>query len=145
MRIGLRGKRRGFTLAELLTALVIMGILAGLGATLRRPVTARSEAERAMRWLYGVILRSDRTGRSFTLRVPGPIEVTWNRTGEVESLEAARGCSFVRSTMKRTWSAQWGTLTPALTAEVRGPGRDRYYLIVSGQGRIRISDSPPED
>ena len=67
-----RGARRAFTLVELLVVLavlVVLGMVGGLGVSALARQTARREAERAMHWLYGVLLRADRTGRKFSLRV----------------------------------------------------------------------------
>ena len=150
-----RGARRAFTLVELLVVLavlVVLGMVGGLGVSALARQTARREAERAMHWLYGVLLRADRTGRKFSLRVQerNALVVDWQDASE--RLEAGRGCSFERRGSASdiaetyvTYSPVWGTFTSALTVKVRGPGGDLFFLILSGQGKVRISPSPQLD
>ncbi|MCR4819406.1 MAG: prepilin-type N-terminal cleavage/methylation domain-containing protein [Fretibacterium sp.] len=147
-----RRTRRAFTLLELLVVLAVLGVLGmagGLGVSALARQTARREAERAMHWLYGVLLRADRTGRKFSLRVQEgkALIVDWEDSSE--RLEATRGCSFERrdsiSGIEEafvTYSPVWGTFTPALTVQVRGAGGDLFFLIISGQGKLRVSPSP---
>ena len=143
---------RAFTLVELMITLALLGLLGtavglGVGALTRQ--TARREAELAMHWLYGVLLRADRMGRQFSLRVQGgtALVVDWGTGGE--RLEASGGCSFSRlgnATGRAgdpiVYSPVWGTFTPALTLQVRGPGGDTFFLLLSGQGKLRLSGSP---
>lgn len=146
-----RGTHRAFTLVELLVVLavlVVLGMVGGLGVSALARQTARLEADRAMHWLYGVLLRADRTGKKFTIRVQKTaLVVDWRDASE--RLEAGRGCSFERRGSASdiaetyvTYSPVWGTFTSALTVQVRGPGGDLFFLILSGQGKVRISPSP---
>ncbi|MBR1671576.1 MAG: prepilin-type N-terminal cleavage/methylation domain-containing protein [Fretibacterium sp.] len=141
-------RRAAFTLVEALIALAVLGLMGAMGATVawgRR--TGEREADRAMRWLYSFLARSDRTGMSFSLEVePRRLTVTWKQTGEAEGLDASEGCSFqrrARTGPSSLYSPQWGTFTPALTLEVTGARGDAHYLILSGQGRVRTSAIPP--
>lgn len=149
-----KGARRAFTLVELLVVLavlVVLGMVGGLGVSALVRQTARLEADRAMHWLYGVLLRADRTGKKFTIRVQKTaLVVDWRDASE--RLEAGRGCSYERqgsaSDMAETYiiySPAQGTFTSALTVQVRGPGGDLFFLILSGQGKVRISPSPQLD
>lgn len=147
----MRAPRRGaFTLIELLVALLILGVL-GAGAGLRVWTfhTPQREADRAMRWLYGVLARADRTGQSFSLHIgdgrPSCLVAIRDGLGESERLEASEGCSFERrlsDIANVTYSPQWGTFTAAMTIRVRGAGGGAHYLILSGQGRLRTAPSP---
>ena len=149
-----RGRaRRAFTLVELLVVLAVLGALGtmgGLGLNTLARQTARREADRAMHWLYSVLLRADRMRKPFSLRVEGKTALAVEWRGMTERLEASGGCSFKRigsvSGEAGTvvfYSPVWGTFTPALTVQVQGPGGDAFFLILSGQGKVRISDSPP--
>ena len=144
-----KGTRRAFTLAELLVVLAVLGVLGmagSLGVSAMSRQTAKREAERAMHWLYSVLLRADRTGRKFSLHVEGisALVVEWEDASE--RLEASRGCSFERQGIVSgmtglfvTYSPVGGTFTSALTVQVRGPGGDLFFLILSGQGKVRVS------
>ena len=153
---GGRPRRAAFTLAEILIVLMIMGMLGGtwaaVGAWGRQ--TAAREADRAMRWLYGVLLRADNRGRSFYLSVTSSyLMVTWLAPHATERLEASEGCSFERRAgpdwrggaydTETVYSAQWGTFTPSMTVRVTDAHSGVHYLILSGQGRARTSDEPP--
>ncbi|MCR5347469.1 MAG: type II secretion system GspH family protein [Fretibacterium sp.] len=154
---GYRAQRahRAFTLTELLVVvavLAILGTMGSLGMSALTRQTAKQEAERAMHWLYSVLLRADRTGRKFSLRVEGETDLVVEWRGAPERLAASVGCSFKRrgrvvgeAGTFVTYSPVWGTFTPALTVQVGGPGGDVFFLILSGQGKVCISDSPPQD
>ena len=153
---GGRPRRAAFALAEILIVLMIMGMLGGtwaaVGAWGRQ--TAAREADRAMRWLYSVLLRADNRGRSFYLSVASSyLAVTWQAPHATEMLEASEGCSFEHRAgpdwhggahvSEIVYSAQWGTFTPGMTVRVTDARGDVRYLILSGQGRARTSDEPP--
>ena len=147
-------RRAAFTLVEILTVLILLGVLATAGVGLSpalRQRTAAQEADRLMRRLYGVMARADSRGEKFDLVVDDrspSLLVRWKRTQTVEKLEAARGCSLTRRSSAGAYSTtirytpQWGTFTSAMTVRVTGTGGDAHYLILSGQGRIRTGATP---
>lgn len=104
-----------------------------------------------MRKIYNIFLRADYTGRSFRLEakpdLTNYIIVTWIDTSESEKILATKGCYFRNLNRVGGYEIKYypdtKTVTPALTLEVTGTAGDLYYLIISGQGRIRISDTPP--
>ena len=93
----MRCARRAFSLAEILIVLTILAALSGsvlsVGAVWGRP-TAAQEADRAMRWLYGVVARADLSGRPFGLGVDEDaqcLQVRWEKPRSVERLPARSG------------------------------------------------------
>lgn len=149
------GSRAAFTLFELLAVLAILSMLGALGWSAARLGGIRSaerEADRTMRWIYRLIARADRTGQPFVLMANSHAELStisasWQDSLRSDRLEATEGFLFRRiaggRVFESVYSPQWGTFTPALTLRVRGPDGDEHYLIVSGQGRIRTSPTPP--
>ncbi len=153
--IGTKGRgRRAFTLVEILAVLVVVGFAgAGVALRLRERHSPEHEADRAMRWLYNIITKADRTGQSFTLRVgegsSSCLLANWGVLHSTDRLDAQGGCVYKRlvaflggnkSIAGVTYSPQWGTFSSALTLEVANPGSGaRHYLIISGQGRLRTS------
>ena len=98
----MKAVRRAFSLAEVLIVLAILAALGGsvlsVGAIWGRP-TAAKEADRAMRWLYGVVARADLAGRPFDLRVDERaqrLQVRWEKPMDVEQLSARSGCTLQR-------------------------------------------------
>lgn len=150
----MKSVRRAFSLAELLIVLAILAALGGsvlsVGAIWGRP-TAAKEADRAMRWLYGVVARADLAGRPFDLRVDEGaqrLQVRWGKPMGVEQFSARNGCTLQRvgaggATGSAHYAPQWGTFSSALTVLVRDAEGKRHFLILSGQGRIRTSAHPP--
>lgn len=154
----IKGARRAFTLVELLIVLAVLGVVGMVGSLSLSAMshqTARREAERAMHWLYGVLLRADQSGKKFSLSVKGKTALVVDWEDASEQLEASRGCSFKRQERQGsnlgtgklfvTYSPAWGTFTSALTVQVQGPGEDVFFLILSGQGKVRISPSSQLD
>ena len=145
-----------FSLVEILVVLAVLGTVgaASFGVITWRP-SARYEAERAMSWLYGILARADNNGVSFVLKLNSNVRASgliadWENNGvNVETWDAGEGCTLKREfsggTSKVIYSPQWGTFTPALTVEFTGGGGDIFYLIISGQGRLRISEKPSTD
>ncbi len=141
-------RRSGFSFAELLIVLLI--ISAGFYFTVKidiRSQTAEREADRLMRKIYNIFLRADYTGQKVTLtaepRLNDYIIVLWRNPYKEEKVTATDGCYFKNLNSsgghEMIYEPQWGTLTPAVQLEVTGTKGDKYYLIISGQGRIRIS------
>ena len=148
---------RAFTLIEVLVVMAVLAVIgaAGFGVVTWRP-TARREAESAMSWLYGILARSDRSGVSFDLKVEagaqnGGLVAVWGRKSlGSDRWDAGEGCALRRvfsgsGTNLIHYSPQWGTFTPALTVKMTGGGGDVCYLVISGQGRLRVSDFQPVD
>ena len=142
---------KAFTLAELLIALLILTVSAGmflLNIKDFNKIDSKREADRAMRWFYNIMQRADHTGEKFELSVPlnlnEYIYIQWAKSLNKEFLYASEGCLFknYNSAFSMTYAPQWGTLTPGLTLEIKDYKNNLYYLIISGQGQIRISDSP---
>lgn len=150
----MRCARRAFSLAEILIVLTILAALSGSVLSVRaiwgRP-TAAQEADRAMRWLYGVVARADLSGRPFGLGVDEDaqcLQVRWEKPRSVERLPARSGCTFQwlgvgSATVDSHYAPQWGTFSAALTVLVRDAEGRRHFLILSGQGQIRTADHPP--
>ncbi len=149
-------KQPAFSLIEILVVLTLLAVIgtAGLGV-IRWAPTARREAEQSMSWLYSILARSDRSGVSFSLRVetneihPGIVAVWDRKDAEEERWDAGKGVSLRRvasggGPSRIIYSPQWGTFTPALTVKVTGSKGDVAYLILSGQGRVRVSDQPSQ-
>ena len=144
----MKSVRRAFSLAEILAALG--GSVLSVGAIWGRP-TAAKEADRAMRWLYGVVARADLAGRPFDLRVDEGaqrLQVRWGKPMGVEQFSARSGCTFQwlgvgSATVDSHYAPQWGTFSAALTVLVRDAEGRRHFLILSGQGQIRTSAHPP--
>ena len=149
--------KRGFafSLVQILVVLAVLGTggAANFGVITWRP-SARHEAERAMSWLYGILARADNNGMSFVLKLNSSglasgLIADWGNNGvNVETWNAGEGCKLNRvpvGTSKVIYSPQWGTFTPALTVKFTGGGGDVHYLIISGQGRLRISEKPSTD
>lgn len=146
--------RRAFSLAEVLIVLAILAALSGsvlsVGAIWGKP-TAAKEADRAMRWLYGVVARADHLGQPFDLRVDEGtqrLQVRWGKPRSVEHLPARSGCTFhwlrvSDTTADSHYVPQWGTFSSAMTVLVRDAEGQRHFLILSGQGQIRTADHPP--
>lgn len=142
-----------FTLVELLISTTIIGIVSGAAmiafGRFSLQITPKREAERALNWLYLTTEKAENAGRSFSIYIKnGSLAVLMNGDGEPETLRSSEGCSFRRQgsggdSLRSVYSAQWGTFTPAMTIEVSG-GAPNSYIILSGQGRMRISDSPPD-
>lgn len=141
---------KAFTLAELLIALLILTASAGmflLNIKDFNKIDSKREADRVMRWFYNIMQRSDHTGEKFSLTISTSfddhIRIEWNKSLNKEFLYASEGCQFRnRGFNPMIYAPQWGTLTPGLTLEIKDYKNNLYYLIISGQGQIRISDSP---
>ncbi len=150
----MKAVRRAFSLAEVLIVLAILAALGGsvlsVGAIWGKP-TAAKEADRVMRWLYGVVARADLAGRPFDLRVDERaqrLQVRWGKPMGVEQFSAHNGCTLQRvgaggATGNAHYAPQWGTFSAALTVLVRDAEGRRHFLILSGQGQIRTSAHPP--
>ncbi|MBQ4418171.1 MAG: prepilin-type N-terminal cleavage/methylation domain-containing protein [Synergistaceae bacterium] len=141
---------KAFTLAELLIALLILTVSAGMFLLNIKDfykIDSKHEADRLMRWFYNIMQRSDHTGEKFSLTISisfdDHILIEWNKSLKSEFLYASKGCQFRnRGFNPMIYAPQWGTLTPGLTLEIKDYKNNLYYLIISGQGQIRISDSP---
>lgn len=162
-------RHRAFTLIELLISITIIGIVSGAAmiafGRFGSYTTAKREAERAVRWLYFVMERAENDGRSFSIYIDDDsITVLMKPRGNMQSaggnkpelLRISDGFSFMSlggGSARTVYSAQWGTFTPAMTIRVSRTderirsqeGDRRQYIILSGQGRIRISDSAPSN
>ena len=146
-------KFSGFSLIELLIALLILTAMAGsilLNFRDFNKVSAEQEADRIMRWLYNIMLRADYSDKKFELTAfqsfSDNIYIKFYGAAEPEYLYASSGCKFKNnnSTSSMIYEPQWGTLTPSLTLQIQDYKNNLYYLIISGQGQIRTSDSPAE-
>jgi len=146
--------RSGYTLAETLIVILILGILAGSSVVIYRGVNqsraSEREAQRLARWLNNVITVSNRTGRAFRLNVPGNvmrdyIEVTWQNPLSRVTYTSIYGNMFTRqggASVESLYSPQWNALVPTITIRV-SRGNAAHFVIVSQSGRVRTSRSPP--
>jgi len=150
----LRSSRLGYTLAELLVVILIIGIFAGTSSViyrgLRQGRAPEREAQMLARWLTNLVTISNRTGRTFLLNVPGNVtrgyvEAIWlNPSGRV-TYTSVYGGVFIRhggAGVESLYTPQWGSMVPTITIRV-GQGREVYYVIVSQSGRVRTSRFPP--
>jgi len=144
----------GFTLAETLVVILIIGILAGSSVVLYRGMNqsraAEREAQRLARWLNNIITISNRTGRPFRLNSPGNItrdyiEVTWQNPLNRVVYTSAYGCRFTRhggASVESIYYPQWNAMVPTITISV-SRGNAVHFVIVSQSGRVRTSINPP--
>ena len=148
-----RERKRAFTLVELLAAMMVLGIFAfSLSAFPKNRQSPEKEAEHLARWLTHLTALSNRSGRPFTIVCPGNvtrsyIEAFWQNPQGKENYTSAYGCGFTAyrgNTIDCIYTPQWGTLTPTATIKVTA-GRVEHYVIVSQHGKVRTSNTPPQD
>lgn len=146
-------RRKGFTLVELIIAIMIMGILAGamtLNSTMSRQ-TARKEAEKVALLLSSLTQRADRIKGSFDIVLQDQkgttdeyqtISVDWHvgkLLGLSLPLKASTGCSFSGVVNYSVLKYPNGVLVKTVKTEeanagcikVKGAGESPYYVIIS--------------
>ena len=148
-------KRKALLMIELLIALLIIAITAGV-FTLRADfwsITPKREAERLFAKLSSLMLKADRTQTHFQLEVnPDKITVNWNSeyTNLVfknnlftEDIPASKGCSY-------SWNAPADILyysyitnrySQGATITITGKGSPYYVKIAAVGSRVRITDT----
>ena len=156
-------KHRAFTVIELFIGIAVMAMISSVALMSVNVAkqTAKREAERVQAYIYRVIQSADRRGQGFTLdtifqdsedgRRQFFIEIKWQGERDYDrSFKASNGCTYSDnfkgneldeleySTKKRQFFTG-GTIT------VHGADGKYYYVIIaSTEGRIRISDTPPD-
>jgi prepilin-type N-terminal cleavage/methylation domain-containing protein len=149
--------RPGYTLTELLAALLIMGVIAGALSVVYRGAppaneSPEKEALKLAQWLTNLATISNRTGRDFSLVCPGSaprgvVEAVWRNPLKKDVYASAYGCKFNRDSgadAESLYSSQWSAMTPTITIRV-SRGKVKHYVIVSRHGRVRTSRLPAAD
>ncbi|MBQ3765036.1 MAG: type II secretion system protein, partial [Synergistaceae bacterium] len=69
--MGNRNRKRGFTLIEIVTAMLVMAVIAGAAmmSITSAKQTAKREAERVQAYIYRQMQRADRMHKDFTIQV----------------------------------------------------------------------------
>ncbi len=154
---------RGFTLAEILVTLLILGVLAG-GVYLAAgsssylspsPERVRREGEFASLWIQRVFHKGLVTRRSFVFRLSPSVpqkelKVLWS-DGTVEKYHGRDVVWFTNHSGTApycTYSPKWHTISPAFTVEVgTSPDRRRpeWYIVVSPFCHVDFRKTPPRD
>jgi len=144
----------GYTLIEMLTAMLIAGVLASVFTVFYRGLPApnqspEKEAQKLSRWLTNLVTISNRSGRPFSLNCPGNatrgfIEATWQSPLKKDTYTSAYGCKFNRYTgnnVDSLYVPQWSAMVPTITIKVSRE-RAEHYVIVSQHGRVRANKLP---
>ena len=143
-----RNRKRGFTLIEIVTAMLVMAVIAGAGmmSITSAKQTAKREAERVQAYIYRKMQKADRMHKDFTLELSGTyIYTNWNDEANKEKdYQASAGCTYEHNfeghSCHYTFNNrrfEWpGTIT------VNGADGNTYYVYIAGstEGRVRISD-----
>ena len=94
--MGNRNRKRGFTLIEIVTAMLVMAVITGAAmmSITSAKQTAKREKQRMMAYIYRLMQKADRTHKNFNIQVVSDhLIVNWN--GDVDdSFKASGGCTF---------------------------------------------------
>ena len=140
-------RRNGFTLVELLTAIVVMTIISGAAmmSLTAADQTAKREAERVQAYIYDLMRKADRAHVNFEIVVASDkLTVTW-QNGTVDTLIPTEGCYFVNHTKQDKNYNYTSKGFSGGSIRVIGADGDTWYVIlaVANEGRVRISDKAP--
>ena len=145
-----RTKAKGFTLTELIICMGIMLLVVYMSMSPHiGDVTAKQEAERLNVWLARIIQQAIRMKRSFKISTWDMPEgytrviVEWGDNAEKEKFNANPACKITmgRNEIKyHSVSNGFEGSQCTITVMNKHKQGDKYYLIVSGTGRIRLSD-----
>ena len=152
-------ERRAFSLAELVAAFAIIAVLTGCAALLYRvhSVTVEEGADELAAWVLEKTVRAQLEESAFSIQVPtgpkksgNPVTLYWlsGRNKDKQETYRADGVviydiSNVGANIKKTFSGEWQTMTPAATICVEPPLRvgKKLYVIISGAGMVRVSNT----
>ena len=143
--MGNRNRERGFTLIEIVTAMLVMAVIAGAAmmSITSAKQTAKREKQRMMAYIYRLMQKADRTHKNFYIQVASDhLTVNWN--GDVDdSFKASDGCSFSYGNAERTTYTYTSNLKGFNGGTINITGADNkteeLTLAVAGasEGRIK--------
>ena len=145
----MRNKRRAFTMIELITACVILAAITAILVNTRMAnQTAEREARKIFEWINKLTQKSNRIHQAFTLWIDSEnniMKMHWNNELTTlnkvdESLNATSGCKY--SPYKNISSFVYNLnnkYSPSGTITITGSDGSKYYVVLSPQGRARIS------
>lgn len=154
-------RRNGFTLVELLTAIVVMTIISGAAmmSLTAADQTAKREAERVQAYIYDLMRKADRAHVDFeidanTILNNGHVTVKWygKETITDTSFIPTDGCYYSakyglenKTVIYRYQSKDFnynGTITVVgAGVNKQGTNEDKHYIKIH-DGRIRLDDKP---
>ena len=145
-------KRRAVTLTELVVGMAILSVLAGAFSLSPNlwSYTAKREAERLAAKLTAATRKADATRTNFTIKIDRAVmTLEWQTMGgEVdEFFHAHTGCSYDWNANgnKLNYSHTENTFQGGATIKVHGKGKPYHVIIAVTGGRIRVSDTHPQD
>jgi len=156
-------KRRGFTLAELMSVLLIFLLVGGgisaamVSSWLGNPseeVVIR-EGKWAAHWMQRMFYKAMVSRRSFIFRLSPSVpqqklKIIWeDNTTEVYDGRGRAWFTNRSAVMSNcVFSPQWNTVSPAFTIEVGSSPKKRKplrYIVVTPYCRVAYRDNPPGD
>ena len=153
-------RRKGFSLIELLIAILIMGTIAGISSLVYASrenfdKTVREEADKFALWLTEKMTRAQLEECSFRLSMSqhstknASFRITWQGGtlhGKTETYKTSKARIFPVTgdlSRPRAFDGEWGSMTPALTVDIKAlpPGKaGPLYVVVSGAGCVTVKD-----
>ncbi|MBQ6919715.1 MAG: type II secretion system protein [Synergistaceae bacterium] len=144
--MGNRNRKRGFTLIEIVTAMLVMAVIAGAAmmSITSAKQTAKREAERVQAYIYRQMQRADRMHKDFTIQVfSDHLQVNIDS----EPFKPSEGCAFANyTTQDKSYSHTKKGFTGG-SIKVKGADNNTWYVVLANpntnEGRVRISDKEP--
>ena len=148
-------RRRGFTLIEIMTAMLVMAVITGVAtmSITSAKQTAKREAERMQAYIYRQMQKADRIHKNFTLQVDGEyLTVNWGDSANTDtSFKASDGCRFIdENDGDKVYDIdRKGFSGGTIRIEAAGKGNEieKYYVILAvaklNEGRVRIDTKKP--